>query len=294
MDEHPVPNGTQLNLFEGDEERALLDELLEKSRLYKTSSDYMNLLDFVVRMPQFAPFNAMLLQIQKPGLMFAATPRDWWVRCKRFPIVGARPLLILWPFAPVILVYDEQDTEGDPLPEGVETFFARGPIDKKRIASFKKRLTNKQIVWRWIDAGAGSAGSIRVTERTYGEHPSVKYLMCINKNHIPAVQFVTLVHELGHLFLGHLGADKKLSIPDRRDLSYQQRELEAESVSYIICKRHGVKSKAEAYLAAFVEAHTTIESLGIYHVMRAAGQVESILDLAVHTVPGKRMRKRRQ
>ena len=32
---------------------------------------------------------------------------------------GVRPLLILWPFAPVTLVYDVDDTEGDELPADV-------------------------------------------------------------------------------------------------------------------------------------------------------------------------------
>ena len=32
---------------------------------------------------------------------------------------GACPLLILWPFSPVALVYDVDDTEGEPLPDSV-------------------------------------------------------------------------------------------------------------------------------------------------------------------------------
>ena len=57
----------QPDLSETDVARSLLDQLLEDSRLYKTSADYKALLDFVVRLRNFAPFNAMLLQIQKPG-----------------------------------------------------------------------------------------------------------------------------------------------------------------------------------------------------------------------------------
>ena len=56
---------------------SLLGTLLDESRLYKSSEDYKALLEFVGAMKDFAPFNAMLLQIQKPGLRFAATARDW-------------------------------------------------------------------------------------------------------------------------------------------------------------------------------------------------------------------------
>lgn len=48
----------------------------------------------------------MLRQVQKPGLRFAASARDWRERFGRSPKEGARPLLILWPITPVALVYD--------------------------------------------------------------------------------------------------------------------------------------------------------------------------------------------
>ena len=105
------PNDQQHDIFEMDEERNLLDQLLTDSKLYRQSKDYKELLDFVVRLRNFAPFNAMLLQIQKPGLSYAASASDWWARFKRKPKPNARPLLILWPFGPVALVYDVMVTE---------------------------------------------------------------------------------------------------------------------------------------------------------------------------------------
>jgi hypothetical protein len=59
-------SNVQEDLFEVEATRGLLDSLLTQSRLYHTSTDYMELLDFVVRPRNFAPFNAMLLQMQKP------------------------------------------------------------------------------------------------------------------------------------------------------------------------------------------------------------------------------------
>lgn len=54
----------QQDLFETEAARSLLDQLLADSRLYTQSKDYKELLDFVVRLRNFAPFNAMLLQVQ--------------------------------------------------------------------------------------------------------------------------------------------------------------------------------------------------------------------------------------
>lgn len=96
-------NTEQLGLFEETEVRSLLDQLLSDARLYKTSKDYEELLDFVAKLPNFAPFNAMLLQLQKPGLTYAASAYDWKVRFGCYPKEDARPLIILWPFGPVAL-----------------------------------------------------------------------------------------------------------------------------------------------------------------------------------------------
>ena len=150
----------QQDLFETEAARSLLDQLLADSRLYTRSKDYKDLLDFVVRLRNFAPFNAMLLQIQKPGLSYAASAPDWCEHFSRTIKEGARPLLILWPFGPVAFVYDVLDTEGDPLPKDVSSFFAKGPIGEKRIASFIPLMNRKGIECLYVDAGDQKAGVI--------------------------------------------------------------------------------------------------------------------------------------
>jgi hypothetical protein len=110
-----VGNNPQKTTDDADIVRSLLDQLLTDSRLYTKSQDYKELLDFVVRLRNFAPFNAMLLQIQKPGLSYAASAYDWRERFGRIPTEGARPLVILWPFGPVAFVYDVLDTKGKDL-----------------------------------------------------------------------------------------------------------------------------------------------------------------------------------
>ena len=262
---------------------SLLDDLFAKSRLYRKSKDYRELLDFVVRLRNFAPFNAMLLQVQKPGLSYAASERDWRVRFGREPKKGARPLLILWPFGPVALVYDVMDTDGDKLPEDVASFVARGQIDEQQMESFPLLLARKNIDWHWIDAGDRSAGSVSVVYRSLRGTEKNRYRLEINKNHAPAVQFTTLAHELGHLYLGHLGPDRNLKIPERPRPNHSQGELEAESVAYIVCKRNGVEPKSQTYLSDIIDGREAFEGIAVYQVMRAAGRVEALLELATAT-----------
>ena len=272
----------QQDLYKTEGVRTLLDQLLADSRLYTRSEDFKALLDFVVRLRNFAPFNAMLLQVQKPGLKYAASARDWRERFKRSPKEGARPLVILWPFGPVALVYDVLDTKGEPLPVDVASFFARGAINETQLKSFAPLLQKKNIEWYPVDQGDLKAGSIRVISRAATEKEATRYRMHINRNHNPATQFTTLAHELAHLCLGHLGPDKKLNIPERPRLDHAQQEFEAESVAYLVCERNGIHSKSETYLSDFMRPDTTIDQIDIYQVMRAAGQVETLLGLESH------------
>src|SRR5579872_301522 len=157
--------------------RSLLDQLVADSRLYTSGKDYKDLLDFVVRLRNFAPFNAMLLHVQKPGLTYAASARDWEERFGRHPKEGARPLLILWPFAPVALVYDVLDTEGRELPKDVAPFQAQGSVGAGHINGFVHLMGRKKIVCDRVDAGDGAAGRIRLVHRPQDPKENSVYKM---------------------------------------------------------------------------------------------------------------------
>ena len=260
--------------------RSAIAKLIIDSKLYTQSKDYKELLDFVVKLRNLAPFNAMLLQIQKPELSYAASARDWWIRFKRKPKEGARLLLILKPFGPVSFVYDVMDTEGNELPEDVDCFPASGKIRHIDLDGFKKLLEACHIEWLEVDAGDRRAGSIRVIRRVSDDDEYTVYRMHINRNHTPPMQFATLVHELAHLILGHLGEDKNFKAPPRTGLPHPQVELEAESVSYLVCARNGVESKSEKYLANYVDDNTTLDDIDIYLVLRVAQDIEKLLELS--------------
>lgn len=283
----------QLTLFNapgGDEAaKSLLSNLLDQSRLFRQSKDYLELLDFVSKLPNFAPFNAFLLNLQKPGLRFASSQYDWRHRFKREVKEGARPLLILWPFGPVALVYDLEDTEGEPLPESIKKAFrAVGEVTPNIIDKFIGRLRGNGIYLKLIEYGDAHAGHIQAVQEPEGleigqQSTNAKirpaYHIRVNSKHDPNVQFVTLIHELAHLYLGHLGPDKYLKIAKRHRPKHQQRELEAESVAYLVCKRSEVESGSEKYLANFVMANTTMKNLDFYLTLKAAGQIETLLHL---------------
>jgi hypothetical protein len=206
----------QLDFIDVDGTRFLLDRLLSDARLYRTTEAYRDLMQFVARLRNFAPFNAMLLNIQMPGLSYAASAADWAIQFGRRPKQGGRPLLIMWPFSPVALAYDVLDTEGRALPEDVETFFARGEIDGDKLNKITRLLSKNNIEPYAVDAGDRRAGLFEVMKRPDAPSQRTAYRMTLNRNHPPVTSFVTIAHELAHLFLGHRGPDKKLNVPARQ------------------------------------------------------------------------------
>jgi hypothetical protein len=182
----------------------------------------------------------------------------------------------------VLDTFDPKNPNENGLPENIATFFAAGEITKERMRAFATVLARKQIELQWVDKGDASAGQILVLGNNKDDK-NKRYLIKVNQNHTPASQFTTLAHELGHLFLGHLGPNKLLSAPNRSSLPHATEEIEAESVAYLVCERNGVKTKSETYLANFVSAGLSAENLDLYRITHAAGHVESVLGLTMHT-----------
>ena len=180
------------------------------------------------------------------------------------------------------------------MPMAISAFAATGVIDQFALATFARLTSKKKIAWNSVDAGDRNAGSISLVARPAKPGDASTYRMTVNQNHDPNVQFATLAHELAHLFLGHLGQDKYLGIPMRPTQTHKQRELEAESTAYIVCARNGVANQSASYLTNYVAQDTTTERLDMYQIMRAAGQIETLLGLAAHTKVDRPPKKRNE
>lgn len=262
-------------------ERAMLDQLIAATRLYDNGNAVQALLAFTVRLRAFAPFNAMLLHIQKPGLTHAATAEDWHARFDRVPKRGTRPLLVLRAMGPVDFVFDILDTEGAPLPDAAFIFPTLGGMRETRFAQVLDCVRRDGIEIVDVDAGDAHAGWIYLHKKSPAPKGRHRYRLGLNRNHDDPTRFVTLAHELAHLHLGHLGEDKGRRVPDRCDRSETFQEVEAEMTAWLVAKRNGLAPRSESYLSGFKGA---ISGLDLYSVMRAANAVETAMGISAQTL----------
>jgi hypothetical protein len=82
------------------------------------------------------------------------------------------------------------------------------------------------------------------------------------------------VHELAHLYCGHLGSPNPKWWPDRRGFHHIVREFEAESVCYMICERLGIGNPSEEYLSSLLGPGTGVPPISLEAVMTSAGLIE--------------------
>lgn len=280
-DAAPAQSELPLQSAQEERERALIEQLIAATRLYETSKAVQELMDFTIRLRAFAPFNAMLLHIQKPGLTYAATAADWHRRFGRAPNIGARPLLVLRAMGPVDFVFDIQDTDGHPVPESAFRFPTLGSLTAARLNEIVASVRRDGIDLVELDAGEARAGWIRLVARSPHPKGRHRFQLAFNRNHPVPTRAVTIAHELAHLYLGHLGEDQGRSIRDRRDRNEAQRELEAEMVAYLVARRSGLTPRSESYLSTYQGAFAEID---LYAVMRVSNAVEAAMGIASHQI----------
>jgi hypothetical protein len=279
-----------------DEEatRRALDELFRLTHQYNSTKAYDELLKFMRRFRFYAPYNAMLIHIQMPGAMFVAPPQRWLDQYRQQIKPGAHPLVILRPKGPVMFVFDVSDTEplpgAPPLPPEVTSpFEVRGGNVGRELEQTIENAKRDGIRVSMRDAGSQSAGQIgfatdhswlEVVARLMPKREVVKiplrYELLLNRGHSREAQYATLVHELAHLYCGHLGTPNDKWWPDRSRLDKYTREFEAESVCYLVCGRAGIDNPSDKYLAGYLDQHRQVPEISLECVMAASGLIEKM------------------
>jgi len=258
-----------------DEKRSSLDNLFKRSLHYKTSENYIDALNFIVKLRNIAPFNAWLLREQNPNITYVANAPYWKKHFGRGIHPKARAYVILRAFGPVEFVYDVKDTLGAELPTDLKaTYRAEGEFKKHLVQSVISCCTKKGISIEY-DASLSEREAGWASHNRLNENRKI----VINADHSEAVQFATLCHELAHLMLGHLRYFKDCECKNRSYLDEKTMEVEAESVSWLVCKRLELSTNSDSYLNGYFSNNSSdvLKDVSIDNILTTAGRIESMI-----------------
>ena len=152
------------------EHRGIFEELMQQSTQYRKSAAFREMIEFVAKFRDYAPYNNMLVKVQNPSCSFYATARDWRYRFKREVREDARPMLILAPMCPVIPVYDLDSTVGPPLPDKLEQFAkTEGDLDRRLLYHTLENAERDKILVQFKILSSTHAGfaTMRLRDGNY-------------------------------------------------------------------------------------------------------------------------------
>lgn len=261
-----------------------IDELIRRSWNHKNSNDFIKFFDFIAKFDHYSRYNTMLVYLQNKAVTFFGGTTYWRKKFKRSIKDNARPYIILAPGGPIMVVYDIFDTVGKETPEEfLKKGLGRKPneVKGKLSADVVKYAINMANHW-----------GIKVYSKPLS-YFNAGYITTIISNKLEInlkekqtneENFSVLIHELAHLFLGHTGhkelfykndKKKKITLLQRR-IQRSAEELEAETVSFLICKKLGLETRAAEYMAAYITGEDDLLQFSYENVIKISEKIESM------------------
>jgi hypothetical protein len=261
-----------------------VDEIFAASTRFRNSRNLMELLDFIARFPNYSPFNGLLLYIQNASATYVATARNWLQKFKRQPKYDARPMAILAPMAPILFVFDIHDTEGAPVPSAA----FKAPEIRNQIPAKVYMNTLYNCATHGIavhettaekaptDTASRITPALRKQFKNFDFKKDTSYLILIDKAQSLEDKYLSLVHEMGHIFCGHLGVDRHAWWPEREDAYIDGEEIEADAVAYLVCKRLGLQARSAKYLPRCSQIDLQLPVFSLNAVLQAVSYIEEM------------------
>ncbi len=275
-----------------------LDSLFSGVKGYRSSTNFRAMMEFCQRIKVLAPYNAMLAYIQRPGAKYLLNEGKWKKLFGRGVKPDSRPILVLIPFGPLEYLFDVDDTYALPdskfddkemgkvIDELSAPYAAQGKVEDSYLQLLLKNLAPYGIAYNpAMVAGRTYCAKIMRLDKKEETldltiaNKSLKYpanfLLSVNSKAENAERFASIIHELGHYFCRHIPAPKTpKEWWEHRSISFKAEEFEAESISWLICDRLGIKSPSEKYLNGYLDSNSEIPSdISIDVIFKASNDI---------------------
>lgn len=268
---------------------------------FLSGNDWQELTEFAVfnyYNRGYSCFNSALLLLQKPGATLVKS-EHLWSKEERYIKPEATPLVILRPGGPVALVYDYSDTYSEKDEnENLREALYREYMDRKMYMLTEydylrmcENLNKIGVIFEEKPFGERQGGLIAPLARPlktcyikYDRHNNLVtkevdayYKIVINSNYNVHEKSLALMHELGHLFCGHVPASKPfkskvLPTEFRTGLSADSMEYEAELACRLVCEYFSLINNCQEYL----QQHMTNGTVPFYSKSAVISAVDKI------------------
>jgi hypothetical protein len=286
LSDEEIKNALRGDVKPDREFKSTLDDLIRQSLIYGKSEAFREMIEFTAKFRDYAPYNNFLIKLQNPCCSFYATAKDWQERFGRQINEDGRPMLILAPMHPVMLVYDLDSTDGPALPERLECFGkTEGQWDSAYLSYTLDNVKRDNILVQFRKLSSTHGGFAT----TQGGNGDYKMRIVVNEEFTTKSRYTTLCHELAHIYLGHLGTDKDNWWPCRINLTHRAVEIEAEAVSYIVGTRLGLNPSSAAYLAGYVAEGHPMDNISVELIAKVSGK---LLEMGERKMPQRKSAKK--
>jgi hypothetical protein len=264
---------------------------------FRESKNFKEVLNACVRLRHLAPYNAMLVEIQRPGANYVLSEKEWRTKFDRGIKPNARPVIVLVPFGPVDFLFEINDTfplksklfsksVEDILEEIAAPYKTKHEVSDKQLNHFIEQLCYHGIALdTGFIAGADFGAQIELLKShshtiniPFSKDKYVRwdadYLLSVNSKAQNGECFANICHELGHLFCYHLPSPQTWKKWYVRDIPHGAEEFEAESISWLICEILGIGNPSEKYLSGYLDFNHEIPSkVSIERILSATKDV---------------------
>ncbi len=284
-----------------------LDQLWHGVKGYRSSKHFKEMMEACARLRHLAPYNAMLVDMQRPEAKYVLAEDEWKNRYGRDIIPNARPLIVLFPFGPVAFVFDISDTydtglmqpgktEKEILDEIAAPYKTKHDVTDEMLLKLTSKLSIHGIaIDNHFIAGTSYAAKLEIVQGyvrdinirinkdiTVCRQPD--FLLSVNEKAHKGERFASICHELGHLFCYHLSSPFGWKRWQCRNIPHDAKEFEAEAVSWLISERLGIGNPSEKYLSNYISENEEIPTaVSIERILSATKEVWSLCSDDIYT-----------
>ena len=238
-------------------------QLATETDAVRASAEYRTYLDCMAKFWRYSLHNQLLIHIQRPRASRVAGFRTWNQLGRRVN-AGEKAIKILAPFIKHVVKKDErtgEEKEFDLTYFCPVSVFDVSQTDGQDLPKLDIDLTGNSHEWlitRLVEFCKKHQIEVEFKELgvngLYGYSQGGKIAVAANQS--PNMQVNTLIHEIAHELL-HKGEDGQ-------KFTKQEREIQAESVAYVVCQSLGLEAKSPLYLVSYrAESGKIIENMGV-------------------------------